>query len=229
MNSQKLNFIFIPVLRLDSVPAGARTYLICLLFLICGTSLSAQTNMSTSEAEALKTKVKALSDETKTITSDFVQYKHLDFLSNDIKSEGKLAFKSPSTVKWEYVKPFAYAVLFKNETLFINDDGNKSDMDMGSNKIFKQLNQLITASIKGDMFDASEFHVSYFKNDGDSEVHFMPKDPQFAEFIKVFHIIFTTKGEVQEVKMIEPSGDYTRIVFSNRTTNKPLSDAIFAQ
>lgn len=211
------------------IPAKAGIRLIYLLLLICGTSLNAQTKMSTSEAIALKATVKALSDETKTITADFVQYKHLDFLSNDIESTGKLAFKSPNTVKWEYVKPFAYSVLFKKETLFINDNGNKSDMDMGSNKIFKQLNQLITSSIKGDMFDASEFEVSYFKTDGDSEVHFNPKDKQFAEFIKSFHITFNTKGEVQEVKMIEPSDDYTQIIFSNRTTNQSLSDAVFAQ
>lgn len=190
---------------------------------------NAQTKMSTSEANTLKNTVKELSDQTKTITADFIQYKHLDFLSNDIKSHGKLAFKAPDMVKWEYVKPFEYSVLFKNETLFINDNGNKSDMDMASNKIFKQLNQLITASIKGDMFDASEFHVSYFKTNGNSKVHFNPKDKQFAEFIKSFQIIFNTKGEVKEVKMIEPSEDYTLITFSNRITNQPIADAVFSQ
>lgn len=190
---------------------------------------SAQTKMSATEANTLKNTVKALSEKTETITSDFIQYKHLDFLSNDIKSEGKLAFKSPNVVKWEYVKPFAYSVIFKDEKLFINDNGNKSDMDMGSNKIFKQLNQLITASIKGDMFDSSEFDVLYFKNDTNSEVHFTPTDEKFSEFIKVFHINFNNKGEVQEVKMIEPSDDYTQIIFSNRKTNKPLSDEVFAQ
>lgn len=190
---------------------------------------NAQTKMSATEANALKNTVKALSAVTETITSDFIQYKHLDFLSNDIKSEGKLAFRSPDMVKWQYVKPFAYSVLFKDEKLFINDNGNKSDMDMGSNKIFKQLNLLITASIKGDMFDNSEFDVLYFKNDAGSEVHFTPTDKQFSEFIKVFHITFNNIGEVQQVKMIEPYDDYTQIVFSNRNTNKPLSDEVFAQ
>lgn len=221
-------FNFIPLLRFHPTQTLAA---ICLGLLSCflfGLSLNAQTKMSPSEANSLKATVKALSNETTTITADFVQYKHLDFLSNDIKSEGKLAFKSPSTVKWEYVKPFAYSVLFKNETLYINDNGMKSDMDMGSNKIFKQLNQLITASIQGDLFDASEFEVFYFKIGGESEVHYNPKDKSFAEFIKSFHITFNTKGEVIEVKMIEPSDDYTQIVFSNRTTNQPLSDAIFA-
>lgn len=198
-----------------------------LFFMVLG--VNAQTKMSTSEADALKATVKALSDETETITADFVQYKHLDFLSNDIESEGKMAFKSPNTVKWEYVKPDAYSVLFKNETLFINDDGNKSNMDMGSNKVFKQLNQLIFASIKGDMFDALEFEISYFKTAGDNEVHFNPKDKQLSEFIESFQITFNTKGEVQEVKMLEPSDDYTKIVFSNRTMNQTLSDAVFAQ
>lgn len=199
------------------------------LFFMYVLAVNAQTEMSTVEAETLKNKVKELSKITETITADFIQYKHLDFLSNDIRSEGKLAFKSPAMVKWEYIKPFTYTVLFKNETLFINDNGNKSDVDLGSNKVFKQLNQLITASIKGDMFDAAEFDVSYFKIDGSNEAHFNPKDKQFADFIKSFQITFNNKGEVSEVKMIEPSGDYTQIVFSNRTTNKPLSDAVFAQ
>lgn len=202
---------------------------IYILLFLSISSLSAQTKMSVSEASALKVKVKSLAEITNTISSDFVQYKHLDFLSNDIKSEGKLAFKTPNSVKWEYVKPFKYSVLFKNETLFINDNGNKSAMDLGSNKIFKQLNQLITSSIKGDMFDASEFEVSYYKIGTKDEVHFNPKDPQFSEFIKSFHIIFSAKGEVEEVKMIEPSDDYTQIIFSNRTTNQPLSDAVFTQ
>lgn len=185
--------------------------------------------MNATEAALLKALVKKQAATTQTVTSDFVQYKHLDFLSNDIKSSGKLAFKSPDKVKWEYTTPFEYSALFKNKTLYINDNGKKSDMDMGSNKIFEQLNQLITASIKGDMFDDNEFNITYYKKEGASEVHFMPKDAQFSEFIKAFLITFSSKGEVQEVKMIEPSEDYTQIVFSNRTINQSLPDAVFAQ
>ena len=96
----------------------------------------AQTQMNTLEAKALKAKVKTLASSTKTISSEFVQYKHLDFLDNDIETSGKLAFKAPDLVKWEYLDPFKYSVLFKNETLFINDEGNKSNVDIGSNKMF---------------------------------------------------------------------------------------------
>ena len=185
--------------------------------------------MTSSEATTLRSKVKVQAEKTKTISSDFTQYKHLDFLSNDIESNGKLAFKAPDLVKWEYTKPFAYTILFKDQTLYINDNGNKSNMDLGSNKIFKQLNQLITSSIRGDMFDEEQFNISYFEQDSGNVVHFFPKDKQFAEFIQAFHITFNSTGEVDQVKMIEPSGDYTQIIFSNRSLNQPLSDADFAQ
>jgi len=204
-------------------------YKVLFIFLLAFSTAKAQSPMNIAEATALRTKVKEKAASTKTITSDFIQYKHLDFLSNDIESKGKLAFMAPDKVKWEYTTPFAYSVLFKNEKLFINDDGNKSAMDLGSNKLFKQLNQLITASISGDMFISEEFDISYFKFDGKNSVHFIPKDPQFAEFIKAFHITFSNTGEVTEVKMIEPSDDYTQIIFSNRVENQAISDAVFSQ
>lgn len=185
--------------------------------------------MSAEEANALKTAVKQQAAATTTITSDFTQYKHLDFLSEDIESKGKLAFKVPDLVKWEYVTPFSYSIIFKDNTLYINDDGNKRHMDVGGNKIFTQLNQLITASIRGNLFDDDQFNIFYFKLDGNSLVHFIPKDAQFVEFIKAFHITFNPTGEVIEVKMIEPSDDYTQIIFSGRETNQPLSDADFTQ
>lgn len=202
--------------------------LICLLFFICTISF-AQTNMDDSEATELRSKVKSLAKTTQTITADFVQYKHLDFLSNDIESKGKLSFKSPDLVKWAYVKPFEYSVLFKDDMLYINNEGEKNNVDIGSNKLFKQLNKLISASVTGDMFNTEEFDISYFKKGDNNEVHFSPKDKKFVKYIKEFHIVFNVDAEVSEVKMIELSNDYTHIVFSNRLTNQNLPDAVFAQ
>ncbi len=185
--------------------------------------------MSGTEAKALRTLVKTQANATRTISSSFTQYKHLDFLTNDIESKGKMAFKAPDLVKWEYTEPFAYSVLFKDQKLYIDDAGQKSDMDLSSSKVFKQLNTLITASIRGDMFDENAFDISYFKQEKGSLVHFFPKDEQFADFIKAFHITFNMQGEVDKVKMIEPSDDYTLIVFSDRKQNQSLPDAVFAQ
>ncbi|WP_299887248.1 outer membrane lipoprotein carrier protein LolA [uncultured Lacinutrix sp.] len=198
------------------------------IFFLSVFAIQAQTKMDPVNAKALQSKVKALSKTSQTITSDFIQYKHLDFLNNDIKTSGKLSFKAPDLVKWEYVDPFSYAIVFKEEKLYINDNGNKSKIDIGSNKMFKQLNGLIIASVKGDMFDDNAFNITYYVDGKNSLVHFNPKEEKMAKYIKSFHITFNAKGDVVEVKMIEPSDDYTKIVFSNKVLNKTLPNEVFA-
>ncbi len=199
---------------------------IYIFLILCSVGYS-QTKMSTTESNVLRKKVKEQAAITKTIVSDFVQYKHLDFLANDIESSGKLAFKSPNMVKWAYVTPFQYAVIFKDEKLYINDEGKKSDVDLSSSKLFKRLNQLIISSVKGDMFNEEEFEITYFIKGNKSEVNFKPKNKKLIKYISNFQILFSTSGEVVEVKMIEPSGDYTQIIFKNRKVNTPLLDAVF--
>jgi len=198
------------------------------LFFLMVVTVHSQEKMTTAEATVLKEKVKAQAELTTTITSDFVQYKHLDFLTNDIITKGDLAFKTPNMVKWSYVDPFVYSVIFKDENLYINDEGQKSDVNLSSSKLFKQLNKLIVNSVKGDMFDDNEFEINYFKIADNSDVHFTPINKKIAKYIKAFHIQFNSKGDVVEIKMIEPSDDYTRIVFSNRFLNKTVSDAVFS-
>lgn len=197
------------------------------IFFFLAIVVKAQTRMTQTEAAALKTLVKTQATTTKTISSDFVQYKHMDFLSNDIVTKGTLKFKIPNLVRWEYTNPFSYSLIFKNESLYINDEGKKSAMDMGSSKLFKQLNSLIIKSIKGDMFDDNEFTIEYYKQDANSLVYFFPKNNKSSKYIEAFHITFNSKGDVETVKMMEPSGDYTKIEFSNRVLNSPIGDAVF--
>jgi len=184
--------------------------------------------MSTSEITIFKNKIKEISTKTKTITTDFVQYKHLDFLTEDIETSGKMAFKAPNWVKWEYTKPYEYSIVFKNDVLLINDGGTKSDVKMSSSKLFKNLNQLIINSVTGNMFDEEQFEISYYKSEGYYKVILVSKDKKLVKFINSFELKFDKKtGVVLEVKMIELSEDFTKIIFANRVDNSNLSDAIF--
>lgn len=198
-----------------------------LLVLLLSFAASAQTQMTSAEAIALKQLVKTQSKTITTITSQFTQYKHMDFLSNDIVTNGNLHFKSPDLVRWAYTEPFEYVVIFKNQNLYINDEGKKSNVDMSSSKLFKELNNLIIKSVKGDMFDDDAFDIEYYKDSENSLVYFKPKDKKSAKFISAFHITFNKKGDVEIVKMVEPSGDYTKIVFLNKALNKHVPNALF--
>ncbi|MGJ8547977.1 outer membrane lipoprotein carrier protein LolA [Winogradskyella wichelsiae] len=200
-----------------------------LLFLCIGIQISnAQKSLTTEEISTFKSAVEKLDSNTQTIVSDFVQYKHLSFLNNDVETQGKLAFKVPGLVKWEYTSPYKYSVIFKDDKLFIDDEGDKSKIDIGSNKMFKGLNSLITNSVKGNMFDENAFEISYFKVDDFYLVKFIPKDENMLQFIAKFELKFDIKtSDVTEVKMIEPSEDYTKIVFKNKIRNTTLDEAVF--
>ncbi|MCF6306411.1 MAG: outer membrane lipoprotein carrier protein LolA [Flavobacteriaceae bacterium] len=198
-----------------------------MLFLTFGANAQ-EVKMNASEISSFKNQIKEVSEKTKTITSDFIQYKHLDFLTEDIKTSGKMTFKAPNWVKWEYTKPYQYSVIFKDNVLLINDGGTKSDVKISSSKLFKQLNKLIINSVTGDMFDEEQFDILYSKTENYNKVILTSKDKNFAKFIKTFELHFNKKtGAVIEVKMIEPSEDFTKIIFSNRVDNSTLSDAIF--
>ncbi|MCF6346968.1 MAG: outer membrane lipoprotein carrier protein LolA [Flavobacteriaceae bacterium] len=187
-----------------------------------------QTQMSQAEIDIFKSRVKTIANNTKTILSDFTQYKHLEFLSNDIKTSGKMSFKAPNLIKWEYTDPYKYSVIFKEDQLLINDDGKKSDVKIGSSKMFKKLNHLIVNSVSGNLFDDNEFDISYYKTDSFYVVKFTSKDKNLSKYIKEFILHFDKrKLHVTEVKMVEPSDDYTQILFKNRQDNIPLKDEVF--
>lgn len=190
--------------------------------------LVAQNVLTSSEIDILKNEVKKTATQTRTIKSDFKQYKHLSFLSNDIITYGKLAFKAPNLVKWEYIKPYKYSVVFKDNSLLINDDGKKSNVNISSGELFLKMNELIVKSISGDMFDENEFDILYYKTEKSYLVKFITKNTNFKKFISSFELVFLFKSyEVKQVTMFEPSGDYTKIVFKNRIVNYPIKDELF--
>lgn len=196
--------------------------------LIVSANVLGQKELQADEIQKVKQEIKKTAKAIETIKSDFVQYKHLDFLSNDITTYGKLAFKAPNLVKWEYTKPYTYSVVFKNNSLLINDGGKKSNVNIGSSDLFKRMNQLIIKSINGDMFDDNEFDIVYLQSKSAYIIKFATKDANFKKFIKQFVLHFNKNTyEVKQVKMIEPSNDYTKIIFKNRVQNTPINDAIF--
>jgi outer membrane lipoprotein carrier protein len=101
-------------------------------------------------------------------------------------------------------------------------------MDLGNNMLFKKLNQLIVNSIKGNLFQDSDFTMSYFKDPKYFKVIFIPKDEKIKAYIASFILFFNKEqADVMEVKMVEPTNDYTRIVFTDRQINKPLDNEVF--
>ena len=191
-------------------------------------SLAQEQKMSESEIVSFKQSVSVVSKKIKTLNTDFVQYKHLDFLSKDIETSGKMVFKEPNSLLWQYKKPYNYSIVFKNGKILINDEGKKSAVDMGNSKLFGKINKLIVGSVSGNLFDDKEFDISYFKNKDQNVAKFTPKDATLKKYIKQIELTFDNDdATVVQVKLLESSADFTRIVFKNKVINAKVDEALF--
>jgi outer membrane lipoprotein-sorting protein len=205
-----------------------KTKIALLILFISGNLFAQEQKMTDAEIASFKQDVNVVSKKIKTLSTDFVQYKHLDFLSKDIETSGKMFFKEPALLSWQYTKPYNYSIVFKNGKILINDEGKKSAVDIGNSKIFARINKLIVGSVSGNMFDDKEFTISYFKLKGQNLAKFVPKDATLKKYIKQIELTFDKEeATVVQVKLLESSEDYTRIVLKNKVINAKIDDSVF--
>jgi outer membrane lipoprotein carrier protein len=104
-----------------------KTKLILLLVSVFHIALTKaqETAMSSAEITSFKQTVVAEAQKIKTLKTDFVQYKHLDFLSKEITSSGSMLLKNPNKLLWKYNTPIQYGILFKDNKVLVNDQGKK--------------------------------------------------------------------------------------------------------
>lgn len=204
-----------------------RNVFLVFLFMMSLTLFAQEQKMSASEIAAFKAAVEKETKTIKSLKTDFIQYKHLDFLSKDIETSGKMYFKQPNLLNWQYTKPYQYSIVFKNNKVYINDQGNKSTVDAKS-KMFEKINKLIVGSVSGNMFDDKEFSIAYFKNKDSYIAKLTPKTATIKKYINQVDLYFPMNdATVSQVKLIEPSGDFTRIVFKNKQLNVKVDDSFF--
>lgn len=190
--------------------------------------MAQEQKLSEKEIITFKQTVKEVSKKIKTLSTDFVQYKHLDFLSKDIQSSGKMVFVAPYMLQWQYNKPYNYSIIFKNDKILINDEGKKSAVDVGNSKMFGKINKLIAGSVSGDMFDDKEFTISYFKNNTNIITRLIPKDANLKKYIKQIELTFDKdNATVIQIKLVESSQDFTRIELKNKVLNAKIDNSIF--
>ena len=200
-----------------------------ILFAFFSLAIFAQeSKMTNTEIENFKKDVIADSKKIETLTADFTQYKVMSFLDKPIISKGKLYLKNPKSMRWNYSQPIDYNVIFNNGKIYINDEGKKSSVDLQGNKKFEKLNQLIVGSVSGNLFDTNDFVISYAKTDKARIAKLQPKMKDVKKYIKEIQLTFYSgQSTVTEVKLIEPSNDYTKILFTNKSLNKTINASVF--
>ena len=104
-----------------------------------------------------------------------------------------MVFKAPNLLNWQYTRPYQYSIVFKNNKVYINDQGNKSTLDAGSSKMFEKINRMIVGSISGNLFDDKEFAISYFKTKEFFITKLVPRTKDIQKYINQISYFITIK------------------------------------
>lgn len=205
------------------------TYCLTLLACLFLNTAWAQGFKPLASSEALEQKLHEAAKNTKSLSSDFVQTKHLEVLSEAIVSEGKLYYKADQLLRWEYTDPLPYLIVLNQGKVSIKDDGKISSYDLSGNKTFQKVNEMVVRSIQGDLLvNEQDYRYEFAENKQQYRVMMYPKQDKVKEFMQRIEIYVSKKDyTVERVKMLEQSGDYTLMVFKNRTINATLSDQLF--
>lgn len=209
-----------------------KIYRVLLLSVLClvANMVSAQNEgfkPVTNTAEVEQTLIQA-SAKMKSLSSDFVQQKKLEYLETTIESNGKFWFKDGTKLRWEYTSPFEYIIVANNGKFMIKDEEKTSVYDTKSNKAFEELNQILISTVNGTLIRSGKFKVNIKENASAYLVELEPENEQMKLVLKNIHLYFSkTDYTVYKVKMIESAQDYTIITFSNKKINSQIPESIF--
>lgn len=198
------------------------------IFLFSLNMLAQNGTLNSSQKQAFKTSVIEKSNDIKSFSAEFSQTKHMKTMEGSPESQGKVYFKSPNTLKWEYIKPYDYQLLFKDSKLFIVEDGQLSEVDLSSNKLFDKMGELVAGSVNGKILMADkDFDITYHHAGENVKALIIPKDLNLKGMFKEIWINFNKEHLIRSVRLIDPSGDYTEISMKNIKINQPIPPSVF--
>ena len=201
--------------------------ILILFLLIFNTVTYSQTEgfKNVSNSAPVFTKLKEASGKINSMQSSFTQEKVMSIFSETIKSKGQFYYKKTNLLRWEYTDPFKYLIIINNDKIFIRDESKGNVFDMKSNKMFKEINNIMLGSVQGTLFnDSKNYTIKLWENKSFYLVELSPINAGLKDFVKTIYLYFDKKDNtVSKLRLTEPSGDYTIISFTNKKMNVNIS------
>jgi outer membrane lipoprotein carrier protein len=158
----------------------------------------------------------------KTMTADFAETKHLKMLSDDVVQSGKLWYKAPSCMRWEYGRDF-YGVLSPKSAYMVKAGKRDGALTRG----FSQTGKMVTGLISNLSDNLKDYKVSYAKEGGDLKITAVPTSPRMKGMVDCVVMMFDISTCLIKSFEIQNNAGYTLITFSNVKRNAEIDSQLF--
>lgn len=180
----------------------------------------AATSQNSSVAD-VKSRILAAAKEKKTMECDFVLTKRSQLLKEAAIMTGRMAYQKPDIIYWECVSPGKIVFTSDGKQATIEKDGQKSTIDLKSNRIYKRMKKMlgegmgIESLVASDKLDA--------KVDDLTDRWRMTMTPNKKEIeqlaSKIVLLVDKSDCTVKTVELTSKNGDFTTIELKNIKTN----------
>lgn len=206
-----------------------RIITICLVVMACVANAVAAPLSATQQKEVIA-KINKATSRLKSMSCSFTQTKHLSMLSDKMVSEGKMNYKQPNKLRWEYTSPYQYLFIFNGTKVYVGNKSRKDVIDTNSNKLFKEVARIMMSTVTGTaLSNAADFSVTV--EDGKTlwNVTLIPKKKEMKKMFTRIVLSFTkTDLMISEINLHEKNNDRTNIRLRNIKTNIAINENLFA-
>ena len=206
-----------------------RIITICLVVMACVANAVAAP-ISVAQQKEVIAKINKATSGLKSMSCSFTQTKHLSMLSDKMVSEGKMNYKQPNKLRWEYTSPYQYLFIFNGTKVYVGNKSRKDVIDTNSNKLFKEVARIMMSTVTGTaLSNAADFSVSV--EDGKTlwNVTLIPKKKETRKMFTRIVLSFSKSDlMISEINLHEKNNDRTNIRLRNIKTNLPINENLFA-
>ncbi len=202
----------------------------CIIILFCTWSIQClgQGWVAMKDTAGFAARLSDMAKTTMTIQSEFVQIKHMDFLTEDLVTKGRFFFKKENKIRWEYTHPYQYVIVMNEGKILIKDGDKENKFDIKSRIIFNRINEMMLNTIQGKVLNRSDFNSAFFQTDKHFIVKMTPATRKMQKYVKTIEIYFGKSDyHVSMIVITELSGDFTKISFINRLSNVTIDEEKF--
>lgn len=206
-----------------------RIITICLVIMACIANSFAAPISATQQKEVIA-KINKATSGLKSMSCSFTQTKHLSLLSDKMVSEGKMSYKQPNKLRWEYSSPYQYLFIFNGTKVYVGNKSRNDVIDTNSNKLFKEVARIMMSTVTGTaLSNAADFSVSV--EDGKTlwNVTLIPKKKEMKKMFTRIVLSFSKSDlMISEINLHEKNNDRTNIRLRNIKTNIAINESLFA-
>jgi outer membrane lipoprotein carrier protein len=158
-----------------------------------------------------------------TLVCSFVQTSENPMFAAPLVSRGRLVFRAPDFLRWEYTQPSAQGFILAGGCL-TRREGDKL-LSAAEDPVGLALGRRLLGWIGADTEAIRRDYEPSILGQEPLELRLVPRSAQVREVVEELHIRLDGNGVVSRVLLKEAGGGMTRLDFSDSRLNGPLDAA----